>query len=110
MVEKRLISVEVAYALPERQWLLALQVQAGTTVRDAIAISGILRHCPEVALDRVPVGIFGEPVSLDEVLQEGDRVEIYRPLHADPKVVRRELARIGRSMGRRRPGGDPPRD
>ena len=101
-----MLAVEVAYALPGRQWLLALRVPAGTTAREAMARSGILRHCPELSLEQLEIGIFGERCGLDAVLREGDRVEIYRALKADPKVVRRELARIGRTMGRRGPVGD----
>jgi putative ubiquitin-RnfH superfamily antitoxin RatB of RatAB toxin-antitoxin module len=106
MGEQELLAVEVAYALPGRQWLLALRVPVGTTAREAIARSGILGQCPDIDPEEVEVGIFGERCALDTVLREGDRVEIYRPLKADPKVVRRELARIGRAMGRRGPVGD----
>ena len=101
-----MLAVEVAYALPQRQWLLALRVPSGTTAREAIARSGILSHCPDISLEQVEIGIFGERCALDAVLREGDRVEIYRALKADPNVVRRELARIGRAMGRRELVGD----
>ena len=106
MGEQELLAVEVAYALPGRQWVLALRVPAGTTAREAIVRSGILEQCRDINPERVEVGIFGERCPPDAVLREGDRVEIYRPLQADPKDVRRELARIGRAMGRRGPLGD----
>lgn len=92
------IRVEVAYALPERQMILALEVPAGATVREAIEASGILSRFAEIDLERNRVGIFSKPVSPEQVLQEGDRVEIYRPLKADPKEVRRRLAEEGRTM------------
>lgn len=92
------IRVEVAYALPGRQMILALEVPAGSTVRDAIEASGILSRFAEIDLERNRVGIFSKPVGLEQVLQEGDRVEIYRPLKADPKEVRRRLAEEGRTM------------
>lgn len=94
------VRVEVAYAAPDRQWLVALDVPPGTTAAEAIRLSGILEENP--GLDTSNVGIFGEHVERERPLEPGDRVEIYRPLTADPKDVRRELARQGKSMGRRR--------
>lgn len=92
MVElRRLLRVEVAYALPEEQLLIALNVEEGTTVRLAIERSGILRRAPEI--DLANVGLFGRVVPLDTPLRDGDRVEIYRPLIADPKQARRDRAR-----------------
>jgi len=99
------ITVEVAYARPERQWLLPLSVPAGTTVRKAIEQSGILAQCPEIDLGQNRVGIFGREARLEQVLNAGERVEIYRPLLADPKDVRRRLAAQGKTMGRKRPAG-----
>lgn len=94
------IQVEVAYAAPDQQWLVALDVPPGTTAAEAIRLSGILEENP--GLDTSSVGIFGEHVEPARPLEAGDRVEIYRPLAADPREVRRELARRGKSMGRRR--------
>jgi len=86
-----LIEVEVAYALPERQVITRVTVTAGTTVAEAIALSGIRNIFP--GIEQQPrVGIFSHKVSLDHPLQVGDRVEIYRPLLADPKEVRRRRA------------------
>ena len=91
----RRIHIEVAYALPERQKILALLVEPGTTIGEAIEQSGIKDHFEGLEISDDMVGIFGHRKSLDEVLSEGDRVEIYRPLIADPKEVRRERARGG---------------
>lgn len=93
------IRVEVAYAAPGRQWLIEVDAPPGTTAGEAIDLSGILRACP--GLDAADIGVFGEPVTHDRRLEDGDRVEIYRPLTADPKQVRRELAKLGKTMGRR---------
>jgi uncharacterized protein len=96
----RKLRVEVAYAVPERQVLVELEVEEGATARQAIERSGILRQFPEIDLARSGVGIFGKAVRLDALLTNGDRIEIYRPLVADPKEMRRQRVR-------RRPG--PPR-
>ncbi len=96
--------VEVAYALPEQQWLLALEVAAGTSVEEAIKASGILERVPDIDLAKSKVGIFGKLKKLDTELRAGDRVEIYRPLIADPKAVRKERAAAGKRM--RKGGGD----
>jgi putative ubiquitin-RnfH superfamily antitoxin RatB of RatAB toxin-antitoxin module len=84
--------VEVVYALPERQVLLELEVEEGTSARQAIERSGILRQFPQIDLARDGIGVFGKVVPLDAPLRDGDRVEIYRPLLADPKQARRERA------------------
>lgn len=94
--------VEVAFALPQRQALLPLQVAKGTSAGEAIKLSGILELFPEIDLEQHRVGVFGRLCTLDRVLEPGDRVEIYRPLLADPKEVRRRLAAEGRSMGQSR--------
>ncbi|MFD1259339.1 RnfH family protein [Entomomonas asaccharolytica] len=89
-----LIKIEVAYALPDKQTLLAISVAEGTTVKQGIELSGILHQHPELALQTNKVGIFGKRVlEIDQkILQNGDRIEIYRPLQADPKEVRRKRA------------------
>jgi putative ubiquitin-RnfH superfamily antitoxin RatB of RatAB toxin-antitoxin module len=89
----RLLNVEVTYALPEQQVLVALEVEEGTTVGEAIERSGIPARFPEARVAGGNVGIFGRPVALDAAVREGDRVEIYRPLIADPKQARRERAK-----------------
>lgn len=90
MVEST-IRVEVVYATAERQELIALEVPVGSTVLEAMETSGLARRFAGLDLARCPVGIFGKVVASPETRQlgEGDRVEIYRPLLADPKEVRR---------------------
>jgi putative ubiquitin-RnfH superfamily antitoxin RatB of RatAB toxin-antitoxin module len=95
------IRVEVVYAERGRQTLIALTLPAGATVAEAIAASAIHAAHPGIPAG-LRTGIFGEPAGPATVLQEGDRVELYRPLPADPKETRRRLAREGRSMGLRR--------
>ncbi|MCP8465407.1 RnfH family protein [Pseudomonas sp. ZM23] len=94
MVEPRSIVVEVAYALPERQCLLRLSVPYGTRMREAVQLSGIAVHFPGLDVQSCPLGIFGKAVARpdERVLEEGERVEIYRPLIADPKEVRKQRA------------------
>jgi putative ubiquitin-RnfH superfamily antitoxin RatB of RatAB toxin-antitoxin module len=96
------IHVEVAYALRERQALVAVELEEDATIEEAIQRSGILDAFPGIDLQRAKVGIFGRPAALDERMRDGDRVEIYRPLIADPKEVRRRKA--GRSTPRSRRG------
>jgi putative ubiquitin-RnfH superfamily antitoxin RatB of RatAB toxin-antitoxin module len=100
MSHHELIRIEVAYARPENQRVLALDVPAGTTAIEAVRLSGIEEEFPEIELAGSRLGIFGKLCKADRVLLAGDRVEIYRPLKADPKVVRRARAAAGRSMGR----------
>jgi uncharacterized protein len=88
--------VEVVYATPERQMLYALDVEPGATVRDAIERSGVLSAFPEIDLARNRVGIFGKLAALSTPLRDDDRVEILRPLLADPKEARRKRAARGR--------------
>ena len=86
------IRVEVVLAMPDQQELVVLDVSAGTTVAEAISTSGLPDRCAGFELDLSKVGIFGQKVSPEQVLRAGDRVEIYRPLIADPKEVRRQRA------------------
>ena len=97
------INVEVAYALPERQVIRAVNVDVGSTLGAAIVQSGIMMDFPELELENAKVGIFGKVSTMTTVLSEGDRVEIYRPLIADPKEVRRQRAAEGKKMKK---GGD----
>jgi hypothetical protein len=87
------IEVSVVYALPLRADSVTLLVPAGTTVEQAIRRSGLLERFPEIDLTRDRIGIYSRWVRLDAVLREGDRIEVYRPLAADPKEVRRQRAR-----------------
>ncbi|WP_122666701.1 RnfH family protein [Pseudomonas viridiflava] len=84
-----LITVEVVHAGVDRQSLRAVEVPVGSTVQQALLISGVGNEFPELDLIHCPVGIFGRAVRHERVLEQGDRVEIYRPLLADPKEVRR---------------------
>ena len=97
------VSVEVVFATPGRQVLLALDVPEGTTVKEAIEMSGIAGQFPGFGLESLPVGIWGREVAGNRPVANGDRVEIYRPLTQDPKRIRRELALSGKTM---RDGGD----
>lgn len=92
------IKIEVVYALPHEQTLLALEVAPGTTLGDAIKASGILEKYPDIDLASNKVGIFGKLSKPDAVLRDKDRIEIYRPLIADPKEVRRKRAEEGKVM------------
>lgn len=83
------IKVEVAYARPEAQVIIETEAEAGATVRKVIEVSGILTRFPELDLESFRVGIFGRLTDLDTGLENGDRIEIYRPLIADPKDSRR---------------------
>ncbi len=98
------IKVEVAYALPHEQVILETMINVGGTVDDAIKHSGILVLYPEIDLSANKVGVFGKVTKRSTVLREGDRVEIYRPLIADPKEVRRKRAAEGKQM--KKGGGD----
>ena len=95
------IRIEVAYATPERQVLMELDVPAGCTVAEAIELSGIRQEFPGMVVDPDAVGIFSRKVAFDHCLAEGDRVEIYRPLIADPKESRRKRAAAGKSDRKR---------
>jgi putative ubiquitin-RnfH superfamily antitoxin RatB of RatAB toxin-antitoxin module len=95
-----MIRVEVAYGLMDEQALLELQVELGTTAEEAIERSGILDRFPDIDLKKNKIGIFGKAAKLNVALQEGDRVEIYRPLIADPKEQRKKRAAEGKKMGR----------
>lgn len=99
MESDRSIHVEVAYARPEVQLVIPLEVPLGTTVEEAIERSGITSRFSEIDLDVNKVGVFGELVGLTDRLRAGDRVEIYRPLSVDPKEARRRRAAADRSCG-----------
>ncbi|SMF95749.1 hypothetical protein SAMN02949497_3123 [Methylomagnum ishizawai] len=86
------MKIEVAYAKPDHQLILGLELPAGATAEQAIRASGMLARFPEIDLAVNAVGIFGKTCALDQALKPGDRVEIYRPLPADPKEARRGRA------------------
>lgn len=92
------MKVEVVYGHADHQELLAVELDEGATVEDAIKTSGIMNHFKDIDLGVNKVGIFGKITTLTADLKEGDRVEIYRPLIADPKEVRRRRAAEGKKM------------
>jgi putative ubiquitin-RnfH superfamily antitoxin RatB of RatAB toxin-antitoxin module len=85
------VQIEVVYALPEEQVIVALTVPPGTTVARAVERSGLVGRFPELA-GAAKLGVFGQLVSSDTLVTPGDRVEVYRPLVADPKQARRRRA------------------
>ncbi len=93
-----LIHVEVIYALPEEQKLLTVEVENGTEVRQVILESGVLEEYPELDLDAMKVGLFGKMTTMKQKVRDKDRIEIYRPLIADPKEVRKKRAAEGKVL------------
>lgn len=85
--------VQVCYALPDQSFLQEMQVAPGTTIEQAVRDSGVLQRFPQIELATQKLGIFGKIRPADTILREGDRVEIYRPLQADPKETRRRRAK-----------------
>lgn len=102
-MDKR-IEVEVVYALPHEQRLFTASGEPGMTLEQAIEKSRILEYYPELDLSSLDVGVFGKQMPKDSPLNPGDRVEIYRPLIADPKEMRKKRAAEGKVM--RRGGGE----
>ena len=100
------ITVEVAYALPHQQLIIPVQIAPNTTIQKAIEASGIMTKFPEIDLDENKIGVFGTQKKLDTRLKHMDRVEIYRPLIADPKEIRRQRAADGKNM--KKGGGNTP--
>ncbi len=92
------ITVEVAYALAQRQEMVKVSLSEGASVQTAIDASGLLQKYPDISLTKNKVGVFGKLVKLDASLRDRDRVEIYRPLIADPKEVRKQRAAEGKVM------------
>lgn len=97
MGENKMENYEVAYATPAKQMIIKVESnQEGLTVEQAIELSAIKKHFPEIDLAVNKVGVFSKPCTLTTVLSAGERVEIYRPLIADPKEVRRKRAEAGK--------------
>lgn len=103
MSDQSKLLVEVAYARPDKQVIFEVHVLPGATAQQAIEQSGVLEKFPEIDLSKNKIGIFGKLGKLDAVLKAADRVEIYRPLIADPKEVRRLREAEGKRMKK---GGD----
>jgi hypothetical protein len=87
-----MLGISVCYASDKVEWLRPMQVEAGTTLGEAIERSGVLEAFPDINLTTQPVGIYARKKTLDTRLRERDRIEIYRPLVADPKESRRKRA------------------
>jgi putative ubiquitin-RnfH superfamily antitoxin RatB of RatAB toxin-antitoxin module len=106
MADFDLITVEVAYALPHKQKIIALLVAPGTTALQAVERSGIVKYFPEIDMVNLKLGIFGQSLgskglqsASSHILHAGDRVEIYRPLISDPKEARRKRAEKAAEAG-----------
>ncbi len=97
--EAERIEVEVVCALPERQWTVPLTLPAGATLADALRESGLAGRPGVPDLSDCAVGVWGEVADRARILRPGDRVEIYRPLHVDPREARRRAAATGRTLG-----------
>ena len=98
-----IINVSLVYAEKQQQWFKEVTVPRGTTAGELIEQTQILAQVPGLtpqSLGELVLGVYAEKVSLDYMLEEGDRLEIYRPLTADPKEVRRQLALLGKTMGK----------
>ena len=95
---KNMIQVEVVYGLAEEQALLSVDVPNGSEVKEVILASNILELFPEIDLDKVKVGLFGKLTKMDQTVRARDRIEIYRPLIADPKEVRKRRAAEGKRL------------
>lgn len=94
------LNIEVCYALPEKQSLMCITVESNTSVEQAIVQSGILNTYPDIDLSVNKVGVWNRTCKIDTILKEGDRIEIYRPLIADPKEVRKLRAQKAKEEGR----------
>ena len=92
------ISIDVVYALPQKQEIFSIKLPEGATVGQAIECSGVLAKYPEIDLEKNKFGIFAKLVKSETTLRDRDRVEIYRPLIADPKAVRKQRAAEGKVM------------
>ena len=95
-MELKRIRIEVAFALPEQQVVIALELPAGTTLRQAVEASKLAERFSGIDLQNLQAGVFGAPRAPDAMLSDGERVEIYRPLRMDPKELRRRRAREAR--------------
>ena len=91
-MDNPLIRVQVCHATPQREFLRALELADGATLEQAVRESGLLEAFPEIDLGSAAVGIYAKKKALDTRLRDGDRVEVYRPLLADPKEIRRRRA------------------
>ena len=93
-----LISIEVAYATPALQKVVAMKVEPPCMARNAVAASGLKRYFPDLDYEAVSLGVWGRRIGDDHLLQPGDRLELYRPLAEDPRERRRRIAMAGETM------------
>jgi len=96
------VNVSIVYALSERQWVYETKLSRGSSAADLVEESNFLIDIEDLrdqTLHQLSMGVYAQPIDHDYLLEEGDRIEIYRPLKADPKEVRRKLALIGKTMG-----------
>jgi len=96
--------IEIAYATPHKQKIIECEIEQGTSLRDAVKSSDILQHFPEIDVESCDLGVFGKAVAPTYELVDGDRIEIYRALVADPKEIRRQRAEMG--LKTKKGGGD----
>ena len=99
-MSKKLINIEVAYALPTKQTIIDVAIHENATVEEAIEASNVLEQFPDIDLKATKVGIWSRVVKLRDTLTDGDRIEIYRPLIADPKEIRKRRAEKAKEEGR----------
>ena len=98
------ITVSIVYATAEKQWLKELRVMRGTSAKELIDQSGFLTEIVDLqgrVVGELNIGIYAQKTDMEHLMEEGDRLEIYRDLTADPKEVRRQLALLGKSMGKK---------
>jgi putative ubiquitin-RnfH superfamily antitoxin RatB of RatAB toxin-antitoxin module len=99
-MSSELINVEVAYALPTKQSLVSVAIDKNATVEEAIQASNLLHEYPDIDLSKTKVGVWSRVVRLKDTLIDGDRIEIYRGLIADPKEIRKRRAEKAKEEGR----------
>ena len=99
MPADELLRVQVVYALPQRQIVVDVALGRGATVGEAVVKSELLQRYPQIAGEPLNCAVFGRVVSLTDVLRDGDRVEVLRPLLVDPKEQRRQAAKAGKHKG-----------
>ncbi|MBM7074412.1 RnfH family protein [Shewanella sp. 202IG2-18] len=98
--DQNVFMVDVVYALPKQQKILQVKVNSGTTAIEVLKLSNLVTFFPEIDLESVKLGVFSNLVKHDRVIEPGDRLEVYRPLIADPKDVRRRRAEKAVQEGR----------
>jgi putative ubiquitin-RnfH superfamily antitoxin RatB of RatAB toxin-antitoxin module len=98
MAKSKSLNLEIVYLSSNRQFIIPLNLPAPCVIQQAITLSGILTLCPEIDLSKHKVGIYSKTVSLEQIIQDHDRIEIYRPLQIDPKQARLVRAKATKSL------------